>query len=162
MVMPPYTHQSFPIPVRGGRRGLQMYFLYCPAKIENPEQGLTLWPPTYVAILDAVTGKMEEIRKLTIGEFGPRHSPEQRLGHCRTPGQMMEDEFLVKLATWFQAVDVLLPLFFNRAYGLSLEEQEEARKLTRLNAELLEPPLAAYYQAIGKEYFDWLRLVTPG
>lgn len=161
MVMPHFTHQSFPIPVRGGRRGLQLHFLYCPAKIEDSQKGLTLWPPNYVAILDAFTGKMEEIRKLTPGELGPRHSPDQRLGYCRTPGQMMEDEFLLKLATWFQTVDILLPLFVARSYGLSADEQIEARKLSRLNAELMEPPLLAYYQALGREYFEWLRLVTP-
>jgi hypothetical protein len=155
------THQSYPIPVRGGRRGMVMHFLYCPRKIEDPKAGLTLWPPTFVAILDAYTGKLEEMRKLTPGEFGPRHPADQRLGHCRTPGQAEEDEFLIKLAYWYQAVDTMLPLFVKRAFGLTHEEQEEARKLSQLNAEILEPPLMPYYQAIGREYFDWLSLVTP-
>ncbi len=160
-VMPKYTHQSFPIPVRGGRRGLQMYFLYCPAKIEDPQKGLSLWSPKYLAILDAYTGQMNEIRKISTGELGPRHSSDQHLGYCRTPGQAMEDEHLLKLANWYQAFDIISPLFVARSYGLTAEEQEVARKLTKLNADLFEPPLNIYYQAVGREYYDWLQLVTP-
>src|SRR4051812_226939 len=71
--LPPLTHQSFPFPIRGGRRGLQLLFFFGRGEITERTEGFKLWPPNYVAHLSAFDAKFEELRAVTPGDFGQRH-----------------------------------------------------------------------------------------
>jgi len=64
--LPNETHQSFPMPVRGPT-GLRVMFMYC-TSIVTPGVGLQLLAPSYVAYLDAKTGKLEEMKAVTPAE----------------------------------------------------------------------------------------------
>jgi hypothetical protein len=157
-ILPQLTHQSCPVPMRGSRGGLQLVFFYCHAEIVEPRDGLKLWPPAYVAYLDAVTGKFEELKSVTPEDFGQKHPPDKVMGKYLTVPQRLDAAFLDKEVKWFQAYDVILPCFAARQFGLP-EQVQAAKEFARLMPEILETPLMPYYKVVADEFFAWVQRV---
>src|ERR1700722_5464298 len=154
--LPKLTHQSYPIPVRGGRAGIQVLFFYGRGEIIEPRDGLKIWSPEYIAYVNAITGKFEELKAVAQGDFGQKNPADKPIGKYLTLAERLVAEFANKLALWFQAYDAIFPSFASGAYGLTPELQQAARDFARLTPEILEAPLMPYYQAAGREFFEWL------
>lgn len=153
--LPVGMHQSYPVPVAGGR-GLRIGFFYCMAMITRPEEGYQLWPPSYLALLDPASGKFLELKAVQPKELGLGHADDRPLGPYLSPPQRMAPEFLGKVVRWYQAYDALLPLFAEGVATLPPPAREAATTFKSLLPEVTEAPLLPYYRAVGAEYFAWL------
>ena len=151
------THQSYPIPL-SPTCPLQVAFLFCPSRLQR-RVGLQLLPPMHRAVLDAATGKVLEMRKVTPSELGVPDDPGTVLGVFGLPKGMSSEEFLKEQGQLRDAYDVLLPYY---AAGMGLGEagsraQKAASEFLRLFPRVTEPPLAPYYRALGEKFFRWLQ-----
>jgi len=153
--LPVGTHQSYPVPV-AGPRGLQIGFLYCRAMITKPDEGYQLWPPSYLASLDAINGKFIELKAVQPKELGQSHPEDKPIGRYLSPPERSAPEFLSKLVRWYQAYDALLPLFLEGVTVLPPPAREAATQFKALFAGITEAPLQPYYRAVGAEFFAWL------
>jgi hypothetical protein len=154
--LPDLMHQSLPVPVRGGKSRLQLLFFYGNAEMLDPKVGVQLWPPTYVALMNALTGRFEELRTIKVGDYRQRHAPDKPFGTLPDRGG---PECLNRKINWYKAYDMILPCFAAGNYGLTPEQQAAARDFSRLWPELVEAPLLPYYEAAASEFFDWLKLM---
>jgi hypothetical protein len=66
-------------------------------------------------------------------------------------------EYLDKRKRLFELYDNLLPEFAARAMRSTPAAHRQAAEFVALFSQLMEPPLIPYYQAVGKEFFDWVR-----
>jgi hypothetical protein len=152
-VQPPGTHQSYPVPLRGAT-DLKLAFLYCKAMIVRPREGLCLWPPAYVAMMSAATGRFDELKAVTARDFGQGHVMDQPLGNYITPADRLTDAFLTKQARLYQAYDQILPAY-SQGKGRG-DVKQAADEFRALFAEITERPLFPYYQYIAKDFLSWL------
>src|SRR5262245_30406358 len=123
--LPKLMHQSLPVPVRGGKTKLQLLFFFGHAELLDPKVGVQLWPPSYVALMSAVTGRFEELRALKTGDYGQRHPSDKPFGTLPDQGG---PECLNRKIHWHQAYDLILPCFATQTFGLIAEQQEAARE----------------------------------
>jgi hypothetical protein len=157
--LPTGIHQSYPVPVRDPK-GIRLAFFYGHAEILKPGEGFQLWPPTYVALLHPETAKLQELRAIAPKDFGQRHAQDQPLGAYLTMPERMQAEFLTKQVRWYQAYDVLLPLFAARSPRVPPEGKQALAEFNELFPQVTEAPLLPYYQTVGKEFFAWLKAVN--
>jgi hypothetical protein len=144
MALPFDTRQSYPIPARKPGGGLSAVFVYAPHGRLNPVEGLHLLAPTFVAHVDAATGKLERVRRITLLAG---HAPGQDIGAHTMPKGLTYDTFMPLEAQLFQDYDAVLPSF--------------AADLTQLFWRLSEAPLSPYYEALGGDFFAWLAAIAP-
>jgi len=156
--LPAGTHQSYPIPLPDPK-GLRMAFFFCRAEIVTPRAGLQLWPPSYVAFLNARTGKFQELRAVTPKEYGQRHAEDKPMGPYLTLPERMAPEFLTAQVRWCQAYDEIIPAFLAGLVKPAPEVRQSVAEFRALFPQVTEPPLLPYYQALGKEFFGWLNRV---
>lgn len=154
--LPLGTHQSYPIPVPDPK-GLRVAFLYCRAEIVEAKQGLQLWPPSYVAFLEARTGRFERLATLTADDRGQDRPADRPLGSYLTLAERMTDTFLTQQVRLYQAYDDLLPAFAARPGDVPPEVVRSILEFEQLFPRVTEGPLLPHYQVIGKEFFAWLR-----
>lgn len=156
--LPDETRQSFPIPVRGDK-GLRVAFLYCPAKVVAFE-GVSLMPPHYVTHVNAQTGKFEEMKEVSPGDFGQKHPPDQFMGKFQMPKGMTSEGYVAQQKRLYKLYDLLMPPFAADQKSGSEELKKSAKEFLELFQRLSEPPLQPYYQAAGKDFFSWLEKVA--
>jgi hypothetical protein len=154
MALPDETHLSYPVPVpRPG--GLAIDFLYCPCHFVA-YQGLFLAPPAHAAQINAETGKCEELKAVTPAAYGRRDPPDRDLGKYEMPPGMKAEEFVAQQKRLYELYDQLLPAFAAGQQGASADVRKAAAEFQTLFARITEAPLQPYYQAVGKDFFDWL------
>jgi hypothetical protein len=157
--LPDETHQSFPIPIHVPA-GYRVAFMFCRSNV-TMKIGLRLMPPSYVAELDAVTGKPIRMWHVSPSDFGRADPEHQFLGRYdmlpdgRTPEQY--HELRAKLLVVY---DVLIPVFGDRPTQVPSEIREAAADFLVLFPQVIEQPLQPYYQVLGREFFAWLEQVS--
>ncbi|MFQ5570020.1 MAG: hypothetical protein ACE5G0_10120 [Rhodothermales bacterium] len=152
--LPNETHQSFPMPVPGPT-GLRVLFMYC-TSVTAPGVGLQLLPPSYVAFLDAETGKFEEMRAITPQTFGQKDDPSAFIGRYEVPVSLMPEEFVAQREQLYQEYDLLMPLFAEGQTRVSPETRHLADEFRQRFLLVTETPLEPYYSEAGEEFFRWL------
>jgi hypothetical protein len=152
--VPDETRQSLPIPVRHAGT-LAVTFFYCPAAARP--QGARMYPPRFWLWLDPTTGAMLELKRVTPGDFGRNDARDQMLGVLVLPEGMTQNQYLEQKAALFALYDALLPEFAHPQSFVSAATRSAARKFDALFYRLREPPVAAYYETIGQEFFQWVR-----
>ncbi|MGH8219317.1 MAG: hypothetical protein ACREUT_12265 [Steroidobacteraceae bacterium] len=153
--VPEQSRESLPIPVRGPG-GLTVAFFFCPS-LAIPRAGVKMAPPHYLVTLDPSTGRVRELRAVVPAEFGRRDAPDAPLGLFNLPAGMTPAQYLEQRGTLFVLYDRLLPAFAHPHEPVSALTRAAAKQFGELFAVLEEPPVAPYYNAVGRDFFDWLQ-----
>ena len=154
------THQTYPIPVLGPK-GATVVFLFGPQRAVAGE-GTYLKPPGVLMALNAASGDLEEMRKVTPASLGQPHSPTATLGvDAMRPG-MTGDEFLAARDRLYDAYDALLPAFARREKKPTPDLKHAAERFKAAMPVVLEAPLMPYYASVGREFFVWLDAMSRG
>ena len=153
--LPDETHQSFPVPVPDPR-GLRIAFFYCPALL-SIHTGLQLLAPRNLALLNAATGKLEELRAMSPGEFGQKHARSDVIGkYDMLPDGRTPEQFRAMYDRLEADYNALLPLLAAGEIHGSQKIKETAAEFCTLFPLLVERPLLPYYEVLGKVFFAWL------
>jgi hypothetical protein len=155
VAMPDENHPSYPIPTPGAE-GLRIAFLYCSAAIVEPQKGLQMKPPKYIAFFQAETGMFDELKAFIAEEWDLNPTQETWLGNYLTLPERQAPEFLTKQIRLYQSYDLLMVPFASGQAFLSDKERKAAIEFKALFEEISEKPLLPYYQAVGKQFFTWL------
>lgn len=151
----PGLFQSYPMVFRT-QAGLRVAIFFYPAAVGKPEDGFEVRPPTYTVTLNAISGRLEEIRACAPIEFHLDHPTDKPLGKYLSPAHRANAEFLTRQAKWYQAYDGLISAFQEAAHRPTRPDAALAAEFLDLFPQVTEAPLAPYYRAVGKEFFDWL------
>ncbi len=146
--------QSLPIPSRTPD-GMCLKFFFCPA-LARPQQPVRLEAPKYLLTLRAESGTRDELRPVSPTDLGLREVPDSEIGTFAMPEGMTFQAFTMRLTELYAAYDVLLPAFARGTTKVGKEVQHAARNYQTLFDLLSEPPLRAYYQVAGQEFFEWV------
>jgi hypothetical protein len=147
-------HQSLPIPTSRNQQ-LEIAFLYSHAEIVEPQQGMKIWPPRFIAYIAPATAKLELIRSVMPSTFELNHNPEQSLGSWRSPAECLDDEFLTDLARFLQLFDQLLPHFAIRTPITSANIAESVEEFRKVYARIREGALLEYYAKLAPAFLEW-------
>jgi hypothetical protein len=153
--LPETTHQSLPTPTFT-REGFGVAFLYCQSMVVEPRKGLQLWPPSHTAIISAETGKLLRLATVDSATFNQSHASDKPMGACLTPPERLAEDYLVKLARYYEAYDDVCRSFAAREARVSHEAKIAAAVFQQRLTDVCEPPLAPYYRALSPEFFQWL------
>jgi hypothetical protein len=154
------TYQSYPIPVPGPK-GLKVVFLFGPQHAVAGE-GSHLAPPGVLMALNAASGDLEEMRKVTPQALGQPHAPTDTLGVDAMPPGMTADEFLAQRDRLQDAYDVLMPGFARGEKKPTPELKQAAERFKSAMPVVLEKVLMPYYASVGREFFPWLDAMSRG
>jgi len=147
-------HQSLPIPLL--QEGvLRVAFLYAPAEVREPGQGLSLEAPRFIARFTVHSGDFEELIPVSAAELGIDASDTDAIGTYLTTSERVTPEFLTKLLRLYQAYDRLLPAFAE-AERDDVTVSPVAREFIELFFAVSERPLHPYYREIGRQFFTWV------
>lgn len=152
----PQTRQSYPLPIRADGR-LVAALLYYTGMVESPDKGYQVWPPRFLATLDAMTGRVLALKAVTPASFRLRHAPEKPLGNYLSPPERIGETFLTGQAQMMQALDVLVAAYAFPATTVTPPVREAARRFLQLFPTISESPLQPYYEAMANDFFDYTR-----
>ena len=147
---------SLPVPVR--REGqVQVAFMFC-FYMFGPD-GSWLWPPNKVAWLNPVDGRITVSTQMSPTNFGQSDSADKPLkGDIDFPQGMTTELFLSLERRLFVLYDAL---FATWAVNLSApgnnQLKSEAQEFLKIFNKISEQPLRPYYNALGRDWFEWLR-----
>jgi hypothetical protein len=154
------SYRSLPMPCNDPK-GVRVAFLFGKAEIEEPKDGLRIWPPSHIAYHDPKNGRFLKLRPVTSAEFGLKHPADVPLGLSMTEGQRAAPEFLSWKAAWYQAFDALLPHFLARTVKLPSDAWGMIADFKEVFSRICEPPLLPYYHSVGGEFLAWLYAFDP-
>ena len=150
-----HGHHALPLPsLRGGK--LKVCVLLSRAEILEPGRGLSIWPPAYAAYFAVPDARLDRIVKVAPADFGRADPPDAPLGELAAPAERMGDAYLSNLARTLQCLDRLLDPFARSAPTSAAAIAQDVAELRRSLAEVIEPPLFPYYQAVAEPFFAWL------
>jgi hypothetical protein len=148
------SRQSLPVPVRVNG-ALRVAFMYSPSQaLPNV---VKLAPPEFVSWLDPVSGALIELRAVTPQTFRQAHAATDLLGQFSLPPGVSLNEHLAQRERLFWLYEQLVPAWFADAKGERKDLPPLAVEFTRTFGLVSEPPLAPYYDALGAEFFTWVR-----
>jgi hypothetical protein len=145
---------SLPIPAEPGAK-LKVAFLFSLSRLA-PGYGAWMLPPSYRVLMDAQTAGFIVLESVTPETFGRHDPPNEFLGAFNLPPGMTGDDYKAQEARLFEVYDLLLPEYAAGS-AASREIKYLADEFVNLFAAVMEPPLAPYYEAAGKQFFAWLR-----
>lgn len=157
--LPIHSHRSYPIPCAGAD-GLRVAFLYAPAAVVEPQAGLQIYPPTYIAYFQAETGMFEELKSVTPGELGLNVPQDRPLGTYLTPAHRLAAEFLTKQVRLYQDYDLLMGPFAAFLFSVSPQVKKAAAEFKSIFPQIVEVPLAPCYEMLGRNFFGWLSRIA--
>ena len=152
--LPIETRQSYPLPVIRGQ-GIAVEVLYT-GSIADPLEGLQIEAPSYHAFVDARTGRLETLERVTPQGYGQPHEAEQIIGTILLPPGMTAEQFLLQQARLYELYDVLMPVFAAGRTKTNSKVRLAATEFKALFPTLAEAPLLPYYHAAGKAFFAWV------
>lgn len=157
--LPEESHQSYPLPVRTAK-GLRIVFIYCPSVL-RPAEGLWLIAPTHLVNLDARSGELVTMESITPAYFGINDKEGKVLGRYNMlPEKRTPEEFFDMRGRLYRDFDGLIEPFSRGKTTVPKEIQAMATEFKNLFSKVSEEPLLIYYEAIGKEFFEWLKIVS--
>lgn len=151
-------HVSFPIPQRA-KGGLSLLFFYCPSTT-SPKFGLQLMPPQSVAIASPTTGHVGAATPVNPAQFNQPHSVNEIIGTYEVPRDMTREQFVEGRERLYRYYDALMPQFSAGEDAVPPETKEIAKSFLELFLLITEQPLLPYYQAAGRDFFEWLQTIS--
>ncbi|MDH5378314.1 MAG: hypothetical protein OEX00_08330 [Gammaproteobacteria bacterium] len=149
------THQSLPIPIMRDN-ALKIAYFYSHAEIVEPREGLKIWPPAYVGIVDAMSGMLEQIKTVSPENFSRNDDVTKPLGSYLTHPQRLEGGFLSSATRLYQSLDQLLPEFVNNHLELTEQAMEAVKMFKKEFDAISEKSLLPYYRHFGEDFFRWV------
>ena len=154
-VVPDQDRESLPVPVLlGSKAGVEFFF--APSR-PRPKQPADLFPPTFAILLDP-DGSFIRLWRVFPSDFGRNDDPSGQLGQFGLPEGWTFEEYNRRHARLLQCLDLLLPQFAKNSRAG--EVKATAREYLAIFKELMEPPLAPYYDAVGKAFLAWVRAAS--
>lgn len=134
---------------------MRIAFLFAPAQILPGVNRLA--PPHFVAWLHPVSGALVELRPVTPKSFQQTHGADEMIGEFRLPPDTTAEDYLAQRRQMFDLYPSLVAAWSGNLPPENVGLQAPAREFLRLFGILSEPPLIAYYHALGSRFFDWVR-----
>jgi len=151
--------RSLPVPARRQNQFL-IAIMSCPASI-RPDPVPIMWPPSEVAWLDPTSGKLITSVKVSPADFGQTHSVNKPLKWEEDKqADISVESFLDLEDRLFALYDVLFEIWATNPSTRSSALQSAAREFLKIFDQISEPPLRPYYDALGREYFEWVRALA--
>jgi hypothetical protein len=151
--IPENYRQSFPIPILKDKK-IYLSFLYYQSTIRY-KMPTIVFSPTWMQTVDWETGGVFEWKKTASDEFG-KDSKNGQIGELSLPPNMTADQFREAEQDLYQVLEVLLPAF--QAWNNRTDaDRKNIKRFNELFDKISEPPLKPYYEAIGYNWFYWLR-----
>jgi len=151
--------RSLPVPARRENQ-LLIAFMSCPALIRpGPVQ---MWPPSTVAWLDPVNGKLIIKTQVSPADFGQTHSTNEPMkwGENKLSGVSIES-FMALRNRLYALYDTLFEIWATDPSTRNRSPlQGVAREFLHIFDQISEPPLRPYYDALGRDYFGWVRALA--
>lgn len=155
--VPEQSRQSLPVPVRLGET-LQVAFFYCPSQALPGV--VRMAPPHYLSRLDPATGALISLVPVTPATFHLAHPAREELGKYSLPQGMSVDQYFALRDRLFWLYDQLVPAFAQDTQSQRTDLKPLALEFLRGFEMVSEPPVRPYYDALGADYFRWLRAVS--
>lgn len=153
--------QSLPVPVRRQRQSLIAFMVYFYAFSYDMS-----WvsPPGSVIWLDPISGKLIAKTTVTPADFGqptPRSFDESmKEWKSSMPPGMTAESFDKLNDRLFVLYDMLFEVWATKPSTRSSALHATAREFVKAFDAVSEPPLLPYYNALGHEYFEWVRALA--
>jgi hypothetical protein len=152
-------HVGLPVPVPGPD-GMRLAML---AAVTEPAKGpgaLRLQAPTYLVSARADTGDFAELKAIAPqdlvpppGAAGAKDAQDAAPWLGEIPAA---DALGDKRARLFELLDAALPVYATGRAAVAPSVKRAAREIRELWGEVAEPPLAPYYRALGRRFFEWI------
>lgn len=155
--VPEQSRQSLPVPLRIGET-LQVAFFYCPSQALPGV--VRMAPPHYLARLDPASGALISLVPVTPATFHLAHPAREELGKYSLPEGMSIDQYFALRDRLFWLYDQLTPAFAQDPQSQRIDLKPLAAEFLRGFEMLSEPPVRPYYDALGADYFRWLRAIA--
>jgi len=146
--------QSLPVPVVGGS-GVVAEFFYA-TQHARPKVPSDLYPPT-TALTMRLTGDLIMIWRIGPRDFGFADDPAQPLGQFGLHEGWTYETYDQRHAQLLASLDTLAPQFALQNLRPDERTVTAARHFLQLFREVSEPPLGRYYEAVGRDFFAWVR-----
>jgi hypothetical protein len=154
--LPGKTLTSYPVPVlRQGQ--VQIAYMVCPYTF-GPK-GSWIWPPNKVFWCDPVSGKSVAEISVLPDYFDQKDAPNKQMKEniSLTPG-MTRDIFDNLKRYLFELYEILFEAWENKYSTTNNGKlQSSARDFLKIFDQVSEKPLRPYYNALGSDWFEWLR-----
>jgi hypothetical protein len=150
---------SLPVPTR--RQGqLLIAIMFYPAMIKPGP--VEMWPPDEVAWLDPTSGKLIASAEVSPVDFGQTHLANEPFPEWEfsLPPGMTVQSYEELHEHFFALYDVLFEAWATNPSTRSAALQSAAREFLKLFDQINEPPLRPYYDALGREYFEWVQILA--
>ena len=152
--VPDQSRQSLPVPAHLNE-SLCIAFFFSPAQ---SLPGVTrLAPPNFIAWLRRESGELAQLQAVTSKTFGLKHAPGELIGEFRLPAGMTADLYLTERGRLFDLYPALVTAWNGKMPPQQPGLKPSAQEFLRLFGLISEPPLIAYYHALGSKFFEWVR-----
>jgi hypothetical protein len=153
--IPITTSTSYPVPVRRDGK-VQIAFMVCPYVFNG--KGSWIRPPNKVVLEDPISGKFITEYSVSPDYFGQMDDADEKLeGNLSIPSDMGE-VFRNSREHLFMLYDVLFEAWTTApSVSSNSKLQDEAREFLKTFDMVSEKPLRPYYNALGYDWFGWLR-----
>jgi hypothetical protein len=159
-VVPSMTHASYPTPIHH-QGELQIAFMVCRLRLQA--SGSQMWPPNKILRFEPVNGKLINETTVSPTNFGradlmDKDLPEWKL---RLKPDIIGDMFDNLTKRLFELYDVLFAAWAaNPSSAGQGRLRNQARDFLRIFDQVSEEPLKPYYEALGHDWFGWLRALA--
>ena len=149
---------SFPVPVRRQGKPQIAFMIYH----YGFKPGLArISPPYEVVCFNPASGELITKTAVSPADFGQTHPANERFLEWKFDMQGMTIKSYDELHDHFFALcDVLFETWATAPSTQSSALQNFAREFLKIFDQISEPPLRPYYDALGREYFEWVRALT--
>lgn len=149
------TTGSYPIPVYY-KKQIQISYMVC--RYRFSAQGAWIWPPDMVEWFDPVSGLRTAKAAVSPADFGQTDSVDKKMERDIALPSNMADRLDDLRERLFELYDILFEAWANKYSTTSHDKlQSAAREFLKIFDQISEKPLRPYYNALGREWFGWLR-----
>ncbi len=156
-VLPFQTARSLPLATRSGSTVKVVILYYKESVIPKKE---IVYPPHHIMVLDSVSGEIVRFESCSPKDLGvnkPAGVPEE--GYGLDP-EMSADDFWEKVDRFLDLSRTVWEVF---ALGTTTVDWKTAivlREYYSLFRQIAKKPLMPYYQAVAKDFLDWLNRMS--
>jgi len=156
--IPKKESTSYPVPVL--RKGqVQIAYIVCPY-IYN-QKGSWIWPPNKVAWFDPVSGDLLDEYSVAPDYFNQDDPVDKKFKKNLSIPSDRVDAFDNLRKRLFELYDVLFAAWAaNHSSAGQGQLQNQARDFLRIFYQISKEPLKPYYEALGRDWFGWLRALA--
>ena len=159
-VVPSMTHTSYPVPIRHEGQ-LQIVFMVCRLRLQFG--GSQIWPPNKIIRFEPINGKIINETMVSPTDFGQADSTDKELPEwkLRQKTNMTGNMFDNLVKRLLELYNVLFAAWADNPSPAGQGRlQNQAQDFLRIFDQLAEEPLKPYYEALGRDWFGWLRALA--